>query len=163
MSLNFAPSARASLSLLLCLLTGAAGIASSQSVKEEPTDVAALRAEVQRLAVDLLQHRAEFIQWRMLWIRTELQQVQSERQRLSGERQSMEREIGALNQSSANGTNGDDERKEELNSVQVPALLASERAAATREATLVAALNAESSQLAQIQKQVQRLTPQAAK
>jgi hypothetical protein len=120
------------------------------------SDVAVLRAEVKRLAHELLQHRAEFIQWKMHWIKTELEQVKAERQRLASERQSVEREIGELNLASTNSPGAEDEaRKDELKNVQMPALLAGERVATAREATLIAALNTENTQLAEIQKQMQ--------
>jgi hypothetical protein len=161
MQLNHCQSARTSLRLFLCFLTAATWAASAQSVKDETTDVAVLRSEVQRLALELLRHRAEFIQWKMHWMRAELQQVQAERQRLTGERQSIEREIGELNHASTNSPGGENEdRKEELNGVQVPALLAGERAATTRESVLTAALSAENAQISEIQKQMERLATQ---
>jgi hypothetical protein len=164
MQLNFVSSARGWGRLFLCLLTGAAWIASAQPVKDEATDVAALRAEVQRLALELLQYRAELVQWKMHTISAELQQVQAERQRLAGERQVIEREIGDLNQTSANGSGAEDEgRREELNNVQLPALLASERAATMREATLAAALGSETARMTGIQKQMQHLAVQASR
>jgi hypothetical protein len=154
---------RGRVGLFLCLLTGAGWAAPAQTVKDEPTDVAVLRAEVQRLALELLQSRAELIQLKMELLGTELQQVQGERQRLAGERQLIEREIGELNQASTNQPGAEDEgRKEELEAVQLPAILDNERAATTREATLVAALNAERARIDEIQKQVQRLAARAA-
>jgi hypothetical protein len=144
------------LRILLCLLGGTAWIAPAQQAKEETSELVVLRAEVKRLAQQLLQHRAEFIQWKMHWIRAELEQVKSERQRLASERQSIEREIGELNLASTNGPGAEDEaRREELKTVQVPALLAGERAATAREAALIAVLNTENTQMAEIQKQMQ--------
>jgi len=161
MQMNFIPGARGCMCLLLCLLMGARWIASAQSVKDDRTDVAELRVEVQRLALELLQYQAELIQWKMHWISAELQQVQAERQRLAGERHLVEREIGDLNQASANGPGAEDEgRREELNTVQLPALMASERAATTREAALAAALGAESARITEVKKRMQRLAAQ---
>ena len=138
-----------------CFLIAALCVTPAQSVRSDATDVTALRAEVQRLTLELLQYRAEFIQWKMHWIRTELQQVQTERQRLSSERRSIEQEIGELNLASTNNPGAEEEaRKEELKSVQAPALMASERAATTREAALVAALNTEMARMAEIQKRL---------
>jgi hypothetical protein len=143
------------------LVTGAACSLPAQS-REEAPDLSTLRAEVQRLALELLQHRAEFLQWKMHWMRAELQQLQAERQRLRSEHQLIEREIGELNLASTHGSGAEDEgRKEELKSIQAPAILAGERAASAREAALVAALNAESAKIADIQRQVQRLTAQS--
>jgi hypothetical protein len=163
MQVNLVRILRVWVSLFLCLLTGASGIASAQSAKEGPSDVAMLRAEVQRLTLELLRYRAEFIQWKMNSTSMELQQVQAERQRLIRERQLIEREIGDLNQFSADGPGGEDEgRREELKGIQLPAILELERTTTTREGTLVAALGAESARLTEIQKQVQRLTAQPA-
>lgn len=162
MQWNSVQSARSWVRLFLCLLTLAAWIASAQSVKDEADDIAALRAAVQRLASELLQYRAELIQWKIDSISAELHHVQAERQRLTGERQLIEREIGELNQASTNGPAAEDEgRREELKTVQLPAILDTERAATMREATLVAAFGAESARLTEIQKQVQRLAVQA--
>jgi hypothetical protein len=161
MQWNLVQNARSWVRLFLCFLTGAAWIASAQSVKNDATDVAELRAEVQRLALELLKYRAELIQWKMDSIRAELQHVQAERQRLTGERQVIEREIGELNQVSTNGPGGEDElRREELRTVQLPTILDRERAATMREATLAAAFGAESARMTEIQKQAQRLAVQ---
>ena len=161
MQLNSVQSARSCVRLFLCLVAGAAGIVSAQSVKDEADDVAALRAAVQRLASELLQYRAELIQWKIDSISAELHHVQAERQRLTGERQVIEREIGELNQASTNGHGAEEERREELRTVQLPTIMDSERAATVREATLVAAFGAERARLSEIQKQVQRLAVQA--
>ena len=167
MKLNSIQNARGWASLLLCLLAVGGWTASAQSVsaqpaKDESADVAALRAEVQQLASDLLQCRAELAQWKINSIRAELQQVQTERQHLAGERQMIEREIGALNQASTNGPGAEDgDRREELNTVQLPALLARERAATMRETALAAALGSESARMAEIQKHLQRLPSRA--
>ena len=161
MPLNLVPSARARAVLFLCLLTGAGWIAPAQSVKGEATGVAALRAEVQRLALELLQYRAELIEWKMQSMSAELQRVRAERQRLSSERQLIEREIGELHQASADGAGAEEEeRKQELHNIQLPALLASERAVNAREAMLSAALSAESAQMTEIQKRAERLVTQ---
>lgn len=159
MKLNFAQSFRASVRLHVCLLTAIASIASAQTAgKVEEPEVAALRAEVRRLSLELLQHRLEFAEWKTTRIQTELQQVQAERQRLSAERQLIEKEIGELNQAQISGPGGEDEeRKEELNTVQGPALLAGERAAIARETQLVAALAAETGQITEIRKRIQHL------
>ncbi len=152
------------LALALYLLTGAASAASAQAAKEDTSEIAALRAEVKQLASELLQHRSEYIQWKMHWIRIELEQVKAERQRLAAERQTIEREIGELNLASTNSPGAEDaERQEELKNVQVPALLAHERAVTARETALSAALNTESASMAGIQKQLERLTSQPRK
>jgi hypothetical protein len=159
MRLNLVRSTRNRLAVFLCVLTGAAWIASAQSA--EATDVAALRAEVQRLALELLKYRAELTQWKMHFMSAELQHVRAERQRINSERQLVEREIGELNQASANGAGAEDEeRKQELNNILLPTLLASEQAANAREATLSAALSAESAQMTEIQKRAERLAAQ---
>ena len=149
--------------MCLCLFAGAAAIASAQPVKDETAEVALLRAEVQRLAVELLEYRAELVQWKMHIINTELLQVQAERQRLTGERQLIEREIGGLVPAATSNAGTDDEgRREDLHSVQLPALLSGERAAILREETLNAALSAENARLTEIQKQLQRWKGQTA-
>lgn len=158
MKWNRIQSARALVPLFLCLATGALSKAPAQSVGDEPADVAALRSEVHRLGLELLQLRAELIQWRIETIGAHLQQVRAERQRLVGERQLMEREIGELSQVSSNTPGAsDEERREELKTVQLPALLTSERAASEREASLAAALSAETARMNEIHKQVERL------
>jgi hypothetical protein len=158
MKRNFVQSARGRVGLFLCVLTGAAWIAPAQPVKSEAADVAVLRAELRRLALELLQHRAEFIQWKMHWVSAQLQQAQAERQRLGGERQAIEREIGELNLALTRAPGAeDDSRREELKGVRLPALEASERAAATREATWLGALSAANAQLTEIQKQAEHL------
>jgi hypothetical protein len=159
MNTNRFQSPRALAPLFLCLMTGAVWIAPAQTVRDESADVAALRAEVHRLASELLQYRADLIEWKMQTIRAHLQQVQAERQRLAGERQIMEREIGELSQGSSGS--GDEERREELNTVQLPALLTSERAASEREALLAAALGAETARMNGIHKQAERLAARA--
>jgi hypothetical protein len=162
MQLNLIRRVRGRFGLLLCILTGAVWIASAQPVKEEISDVAALRAEVQRLALQLLQYRAELIQWKMHSFSAELEHVRAERQRLNSERQLIEREIGELNQTSANGAGAEDEeRRQELNNVQLPALLASEGAVNAREAMLSSALSTESAQMTDVQEQAERLATQA--
>jgi len=164
MRTNFLRSAQSWTRLLLCLLAAAAGFAQSQPVKDEASEVVVLRAGVQRLALELLQHRAEFLQWKMQSMSSELTQVQAERHRLAAERQRIEREIGDLNQTSTNGPGGEDEdRREELKSIQLPALWESERAAATRETTLATALGAENARIIDIQKQLQRLAVEVPK
>lgn len=158
MPLNYFHRAPGRRRLLACLLMGAgACIAPAQSVKAEPNDAAALRAEVQRLALEVLQVRAELIQWKMDSIRAELQRVQAERQRVAGERRLIEREIGHLDQAATKGPGAEDQaRREELNDVQLREMLATERTTAAREATLIAALSAESARMNEIQKQVER-------
>jgi hypothetical protein len=158
MQWNSVQIARSGAPLFFCLVTGAAGIVPAQSAKGEAADITALRAEVQRLALELLQYRAELIQWKMDSIGAELQHVQAERQHLTGERQVIEREIGELNQASTNGIGTEEERREELRTVQLPTIMDRERAVTVREATLVAAFGAERARLSEIQKQVQRLT-----
>jgi hypothetical protein len=148
-------------SLLVCLLTAVAWIAPAQPATGEASDVAALRAEVQRLARELLESRAEVIEWKMHTITAELRQVERERQRLASDRQTIEREIGELNLASTNGPGREDEgRREELTSVLLPAVLEGERAASAREATLGAALGAEDARRAEIRKRMQRITPE---
>lgn len=93
----------------------------------------------------------------------QLQQVQAERQRLSMERQTVEREIGELNQHMPNERGSEEEeRREELNSIQLPALLERARSAGMRESALVAELSRDGARLAEIQKQLQRLAGTAA-
>ena len=159
---NFFHTASSGIRLLLCLLAAAAWAA--EPVKDEPADIKTLRAEVRRLAAELLEHRAEFIQWKMEWMSGELQHIQAERQRLINERQVIEREIGELNQASTNGPGAEDDgRKEELNTIQLPAVMARERAAGVRESALASAISGENARMADIQKQLQRLGGQAAR
>jgi len=161
MQRDFAHSVRGWMSLFVFLLTGAAWISPAQSVKDETNDVAALRVEVRQLALELLECRAELVQWKVHLINAELLQVQAERQRIAGERQLIEREIGDLTQAPTSGHGGEDEgRREELNMVHLPTLVASERAATMREEKLTAALGAENARMTEIQKQVQRLAGQ---
>jgi hypothetical protein len=159
MQVNIWPISSGMAGMFLCLLTGAACIAPAQT--NEVTATAALRDEVQKLKRELLLHRAELIVWKMQSIAAELRQVQSERQRLSSERQLIEREIGELNLASTNEPGSEDEgRREELNTVQLPALLAGERAATVRETTLAGALGAESTRMAEVRKQLQPMAPE---
>ena len=160
MRFNFFHTASGGIRLLLCLLAGAAWAA--EPVKDEPADITALRAEVRRLAGELLEHRAEFTQWKIQWMNVELQHIQAERQRLINDRQVIEREIGELNQASTNGPGGEDDgRKEELNTIQLPAVMARERATGVRESALASAISGENARMAEIQKQIQRLAAQA--
>ena len=146
--------------LLLGLSIGTAWNAPAQTGKSEASDVAVLRAEVQRLSRELLQYRAELVEWKMQSLSAELRQVQAERQRLGSERQLVEREIGELNLASTNSPGAEDEgRREDLTNVQIPALLASETAARAREGTLASALSAENVRITEIRQQLQRLTP----
>ena len=162
MQRDFAQRARGRIGLSLLLLTGAAWIGSAQSVKDEINDVGALRAEVRRLALELLDCRAELVQWKVHVINAELAQVQAERQRLTGERQLIEREIGDLNPAPTSGSSAEDEgRREELNTVHLPTLLESERAVIKREESLTAALGVENARMTEIQKQAQRLAGQS--
>jgi hypothetical protein len=162
MQRDFAQSVRGWIGLFLFLLIGAAWIGSAQSVKDEINDVGALRAEVRRLALELLECRAELVQWKVHVINAEVVQVQAERQRLTGERQLIEREIGDLNPVPTSGSGAEDEdRREELNTVHLPTLLENERAVIKREETLTAALGAENARMTEIQKQAQRLAGQS--
>ena len=120
--------------------------------------MAALRAEVHRLAVELLQVRAELTQWKIATISAHVQDARTERQRLVSERQLMEREIGELSQNSITPGGSNDERREELKNVHLPAILTSERAASDREASLATMLGEQTERMNKIQKQVQRLT-----
>ena len=148
---------------ILLALIGVTWTGSAQSVRDEASDVGALRAEVRRLALEVLDCRAELVQWKVQVISSELAQVQAERQRITGDRQLIEREIGDLGQGSANGASGEDEgRREELNTAHLPALLETERAASQREASLTAALGAENARMTEMRKQAERLTAQPA-
>lgn len=121
--------------------------------------MAALAAEVRRLGIELLQQRAEFIQWKIDSIQVQLQQAQLERQRLAREREEIERELGELNQASTQDPAAEDEeRKQELTTVNLPALLAREYAITAHETALAAALTAETKRLAQTSLQLQART-----
>lgn len=144
--------------LVLFLWIGAGWNAPAQTGKSEGNDIAALRAEVQKLSRELLQCRAELLEWKIQSLSSELRQVQAERQRIGMERQVIEREIGELNLASTNSPGAEDEgRREELANVQMPALLAGETAAMAREATLASALRAESARIQEIRQQLQRM------
>jgi hypothetical protein len=141
------------------LLAGAAWIASAQRPNDAPTTIATLQAEVRRLAVELLQQRAEFIQWKIDSIQVQLLQTQTERQRLAIEREEIERELGELNQASThNPAAEDEERKQELTTLKLPALLAREQAVTAQETALAAALTAETKRLAQTSLELQART-----
>ena len=158
MKSNCIPIPRRVTGLFLCLWIGAAWNAPAQTGKSEVNDLAALRAEVQKLSRELLQYRAEFLEWKIQSLSIELRQVQAERQRLGIERQVIEREIGELNLASTNSPGAEDEgRRDELVNVQMPALLAGETAAIAREATLASALRAENARMMEIRQQLQRI------
>lgn len=141
------------------LLAGAAWIASAQPPNDAAAPLAALQAEVRRLAVELLQQRAEFIQWKIDSIQVQFQQTQTERQRLAIEREEIERELGELNQASTqNPAAEDEERKQELTTLKLPTLLAREHAITAHETALAAALTAETKRLAQTSLELQART-----
>ena len=148
--------ARRLMPVLVLVANGGLSMARAQTAPKEPEGLVNLRAEVQKLGSELLQVRAELTQWKIESLSAYVQQARAERQRLVSERQVMEREIGELSQGSNNtaGTN-ENERREELRDVQLPALLASERAAGDRESQLATMLGRETERLNAIRKQLE--------
>ena len=149
--------ARTLFPVFVLVATGGLSMSRAQPLPAASGDVAALRAEVHRLGSELLQVRAELTQWKIESLNAYVQHARAERQRLASERQMMEREIGDLSEGSANtaGSN-ENERREQLKDVQLPSLLASERAASERESQLAAMLGNETERLNVIRKQLER-------